>query len=199
MPWQPRQTSTSMSLLGHGSKGRDLPSWGHCMKEGRSQEQVAPSAASWGVTNQKGKVSQGEATDWWEHWVQGWKSAQEHHQPERYMLLLFLALYILSSFLFVFLIKLIFALPISVSSPTFFYFLSIPHSIHCIFSSIPFYFFLQAAFPVFLTLGGDTVIFLPLCPTPWLFPCVHNPEEKDWYTCFTIKVWPWDGLDRKCR
>lgn len=109
MPWQPQQTSTSMSLLGHGSKGRDLPSWGHCMKEGRSQEQVAPSAASWGVTNQKGKVSQGEATDWWEHWVQGWKSAQEHHQPERYMLLLFLALYILSSFLFVFLIKLIFA------------------------------------------------------------------------------------------
>lgn len=65
-----------------------------------------------------------------------------------------------------------------VSSPTFFYFLPIPYPIHCFFSSTTFYFFLRAALPVSLTLRGDTVIFLPLCPTPWLFPHVESTVWK---------------------
>lgn len=136
----------------------------------------------------EGKSEPGWGTDWWDHWVLGWKSAQEHRQPERYMLFLFLALYIficnlLSSFPFVFLSKLIFALPLPVSK--------------CLFllSSIfyPFPTLVTESFLASLFISFFRLLFLSLWP--WGGWYSHFPPSVPLHGCFHVCTIPKRRID----
>lgn len=194
-----------MSSLGHGSKRRDLPSWGHCRKEGRRPGAGGSFSCELGSCKPEGESDPGWGTSLVRSLSAGVKECRRTSPDWKIYVISFSSSLhficnLLSFFPFVFLSKLIFALLLPISK-CILLLSSIFYPFPTLFT-ISFLASLSISFfrLLFLSLWPweVTLSFSPFCPAPWLFPCVPSLEEKDWYTYFTIKVVLRDGLDRKC-